>query len=175
MLEPESKDHEQGRTFIRVIGGILLVIGGLMFLNGISFFFSPFSGNPLNFIWAVFGLPVIGFGLQLLTFGFMGKIARFQANEIAPVGKDTFNYVAKESKGSVQDLAQAIGAGLRGESMKPLTHTCRRCGNKVTSEDRFCDQCGSSLAEVSTCPVCHASHEADARFCPSCGNTLPKS
>jgi len=183
MLEPESKDHEQNRTVIRWIGTILTVVGGLMFLKGISFLFSLSTVNPfevamsggVTFIWAVLGIPLIALGLQLLLVGNLGKIARYEANEMAPVGKDAINYLAKGSKGSVQDIAQAIGAGLRGEgtSDEQVTRTCHQCGNKVTSDDRFCDQCGASLTEPTTCPACHASHDADARFCPSCGKSLP--
>lgn len=183
MLEPESTDHKQNRTIIRSIGAILTVVGGMMFLKGISFLFSLTTAGPMEmamnggttFIWAVFGLPLTGLGLQLLLVGYIGKIARYQANEMGPVGKDTLNYVARETKGSVQNLAEAIGAGLRGESpnAERMTRTCHRCGNNASSDDSFCDQCGASLAEQSACPACHAPHEADARFCSSCGNSLP--
>lgn len=50
---------------------------------------------------------------MLASFGYLGKLARYQAHEIAPVAKDTFGYIARETKDSIQEVARSITEGIR--------------------------------------------------------------
>lgn len=50
----------------------------------------------------------------------MGKIFRFSAGELAPVGKDTFNYMALGTKKGVSDVSEAFFQGRsHGDADKP--------------------------------------------------------
>ena len=44
--------------------------------------------------------------------GYLGKVARYTSQELAPVGKDTFNYMAKETKEGVTDMSEAFFEGM---------------------------------------------------------------
>jgi hypothetical protein len=47
---------------------------------------------------------------------------------------------------------------------------CGNCGAENSSEQKFCDECGSPLA--STCPACGSAHLPGAKFCGECGAVL---
>ena len=176
MLDPQSKGHETTRNVARIIGAILSIVGVFMFIEGLSVFFNPTPdlNNMSRFIWAVLGLPMIGIGLNLLFFGFLGKLVRYKANEVAPVAKDAFGYMAHETKDSMRDVVRNVTHGIRERlsDAAPVTVQCHHCGAAGKPGSKFCDQCGSSLVAIKKCPNCHAEHDADARFCPSCGRTL---
>ena len=44
----------------------------------------------------------------MTKFAYMGKVARYSAAELAPVAKDTLNYIAKESSEGISSVAQTI-------------------------------------------------------------------
>ena len=54
----------------------------------------------------------MGIGGAMIKFAYIGTIARYSAGEIAPVAKDTFNYVAKGSAEGVSAIVQAIKQSL---------------------------------------------------------------
>ncbi|MBN2137795.1 MAG: hypothetical protein JW720_08310 [Sedimentisphaerales bacterium] len=121
-MEEEKIDpgHHGTRNVLRVIGPIIAVVGLIFIIVGMVSFFSAAGsfGSP-KYTWCpCVGMPLLFVGLVLSSMGYMGKIARYQAGEIAPVGKDTFNYIADGTKGGVKTLATAIreglGAGLGG-------------------------------------------------------------
>jgi hypothetical protein len=68
-------------------------------------------------------MPILFVGIVMCMFGFLGALARYQAGEVAPVGKDTFNHLAEGTKGGVQTVATAVGAGLT----QGLAGTCGPC------------------------------------------------
>jgi class 3 adenylate cyclase/tetratricopeptide (TPR) repeat protein len=47
---------------------------------------------------------------------------------------------------------------------------CATCSAEAQPGQRFCGQCGASLARV--CPVCGSENPPDHRFCGSCGSSL---
>ena len=176
MLDPQSKGHEQTRNIARAVGAVITVVALLMIIDGLSVFFNPTPGfNDMSrFIWVVLGLPALGIGLNLLFFGFLGKLVRYKANELAPVAKDAFGYIAHETKDSMRDVVRNVTQGIREgmNNVEPVTVQCHKCGAAGKPGSKFCDQCGTSLVATAKCPACNAEHDADARFCPSCGRTL---
>ncbi|MFW8051903.1 zinc ribbon domain-containing protein [Vagococcus fluvialis] len=54
---------------------------------------------------------------------------------------------------------------------------CNNCGHLNPKDGKFCEECGSSLLEVSVslpsdCPSCGAVNDSGAKFCESCGHNL---
>jgi len=101
-----NPNHTQQRTFLRVVGPVILLIGLSFIAVGMVSFFSAFgSFGPPKYFWCAFvGMPIAFVGLVLCKFAFMGKVARYAAGEMAPVGKDSFNYMANEKKEGVADI-----------------------------------------------------------------------
>ena len=117
------------------------------------------------------GMPILFVGIVMCMFGFMGAIARYQAGEVAPVGKDTFNYLAEGTKDGVQTVATAVAAGLtQGVAATGKTAPCPKCGHLGDADAKFCDECGSPLTK--TCPSCQRVNDHDAKFCANCGGGL---
>lgn len=102
----------------------------------------------------------------MTKFGFMGAIIRYQAGEVTPVGKDTFNYMAEGTKDGVRTVATAIGAGLRDASNQSQLN-CSACGHSNDANAKICDECGAALMKL--CPACRKRNEGDAKFCSGCG------
>jgi uncharacterized membrane protein YhdT len=119
---PGFRNQAGIRTTFRVLGGVVLVVGVVMFGYGISQVFGS-DDVPGGFQIACFmgGLLVIGFGLMLLQGGFMGAAARYAAGETMPVVKDSLT---------------SLSAG----------RYCSCCGVRNDEGAKFCDSCGSALA-----------------------------
>lgn len=168
--------HTEARNALRAIGFLVLVIGGIFLAVGVIDFFASFgSFRPPRLFWCAFvGMPLVGIGIAMLKAGFMGAVARYQANEYAPVAKDTFNYIADETQDGVRTVASAIGDGLRGEGRKTdeADLTCPDCGASNQAGSKFCDQCGGALPQDVVCPGCGESNDPDARYCDRCGRPV---
>jgi membrane protease subunit (stomatin/prohibitin family) len=102
----------------------------------------------------------------------MGSIMRYSAGEMAPVGKDTFNYMAHGTKDGIKTVASAIGEGLRTgapASDGEVQIRCHKCNHANAPESKFCSACGASLGKTKPCPACHELNDPDAKFCDNCG------
>ena len=170
--EPKiNPGHAATRNFLRIAGPIVLAIGGFFMLVGLVNFFSAFGGGgPPRLFWCFFvGMPLMFAGAVLTNFGFMGAIVRYQAGEVAPVGKDTFNYMAEGTKEGVRTVATAIATGLRDTSTQSQLR-CSACGHSNDANAKFCDECGAVLSKL--CPACAKRNDGDAKFCSGCGSRL---
>lgn len=167
--------HEGFRAVMRVVGPILIVVGGAMFVTGIISFSSHFDERP-NFPWertepgapdrfwmCFVGMPLAMAGIFCTRIGFLGAAARYVAGEVAPVARDTIDYVVDGTRESIREVADAI----RGDG--PGT-PCPACGADNEANAKFCDQCGGALARA--CRKCGETNDADARFCDACGTKL---
>lgn len=110
----QSPKHTAVRSFLRVAGPILALIGlGFIGLGTISFFSAFGSFEPPKLFWCAFvGIPLLFSGIVLCKFGYFGAVARYMAAEIAPVGKDTVNYMAEGTKDAVKTVARAVAEGV---------------------------------------------------------------
>lgn len=166
--------HKEIRRVFRIVGPITAGLGLLLTAIGIGSFFSAFgSFEAPRYFWCAFiGGPLLVVGLAITMFGFMGAVTRYQAGEVAPVGKDTFNYMAEGTKAGVKTMASAVGAGL-AEGMgsdAAASVTCASCGHANDQDAKFCDECGAALSKL--CPACKQANDQDAKFCDNCGGKL---
>jgi hypothetical protein len=165
--------HRQVRSVLRTLGPVILVIGLAFTVVGIGSFFASFgSFGPPRYFWCAFvGMPLVVAGIAITQAGFLGAIARYHAQEGAPVAKDTLNYLAAGTKEGIRDVAEAVGAGLARTEPFGAT-TCTACGADNDADARFCHACGERMEAGQVCPDCQETNRPDARFCDNCGRTL---
>ncbi len=142
------------------------------------------------------GMFCLAGGGVMTKFGYMGRVARYVAQEIAPVATDTVGFVVDETKDEMQTAARAITQGIadglgrphaagageqpaQGEQPAGSEHApggehaaaiCPRCGAPAEEGSKFCSQCGSQIEAA--CPHCGHDVLAGARFCAHCGKAL---
>lgn len=73
----------------------------------------------------------------------MGKVARYTASEIAPVKKDTANYLIDGTKDEISDLFHKI----KGQTIV----NCPYCGDENDPDAIYCDYCGRKLRVTCDC------------------------
>jgi hypothetical protein len=172
-LDPE--EHGEMRTTLKSIGPAIAGIGLLLTVVGIVSFFSAFGGGGMpRYFWCAFlGLPLLGLGVMISKFAYLGKIARYMAGEVAPVGKDMTNYMVAGTKDSIRDVAAAVGDGFAAARIGGLTSDalvrCHKCNAENAAAAKFCDACGRPLAKTKSCEKCGELNDPDARFCDNCG------
>ncbi len=148
--EQINPGHGEIRQVMRVIGPAMIGVGAIFTAIGMISFFTAFGTfEPPRYFWCAFvGLPLIAFGSMLTKFAYMGALFRYFAGEVAPVQKDTFNYLATGVSPGVKDLAQAVSEGFQGARQDaPATETsgakyCSSCGQAVPLPAKFCSSCG---------------------------------
>lgn len=146
--EKINPKHRKTRRILRVMGPLFAGTGVVLMAIGMgSFFLALAGGGPPRFFWCTFlGMPILFVGTVISMFAFMGAVTRYQAGEVAPVGKDTFNYLAEGTKGGVQTMATALGAGLaQGMAGSANPVRCSQCGHRWPADAKFCAECGSEL------------------------------
>jgi hypothetical protein len=176
MAKQMDPDHDAKRETLRIVGPAVLIAGLIFAAIGIGNFFASFgSFEPPRYFWCAFvGLPLIGLGASICKFAYFGAISRFMANEVAPVSTDVVNYMASGTKGSVRDLASAVGEGLRAGVLDDQEQTvvCQSCHEENDVTANFCGQCGKPLPKPHACSSCGKFNDADARFCDNCGKSI---
>lgn len=169
--------HGAARSVLRVAGPVIAIVGLIFAAVGLIDFFGAFGGGgfPTKF-WCLFvGLPLIGIGVGITKFAYLGTVLRYMAGESAPVGKDVFNYMAEGTAPGVRTAARAAGAGFsEGFAAGGASLHCRACGAEAEPDAKFCDQCGGEIVGPVACAKCGADLEPDARFCDQCGATIGK-
>lgn len=168
-----GRNHDQARSTLRILGPAVLGVGLIFVAVGmISFFSSIGSFQPPQYFWCCFvGLPITVVGIGMTKFAFMGTVARFAAAELAPVGKDTINYMATGTREAVRTVTSAIKEGLSEPTSNEST-PCPGCDTMNDGHAKFCDECGNALAATKSCTGCSSENDADARFCDNCGTAL---
>ncbi len=179
-MEEERLDpgHRQSRGVLRTIGPIVLAVGLILTAIGFISFFGALGGrgSPSYFWCAFLGLPLTFVGFVLCMFGYMGKVARYGAGEMAPVAKDTFNYMAEGTKDGIKTVAEALGSGLGAGlgAARPAGGEakvrCHKCNELVDADAKFCGKCGAAVAKTKGCPGCGELNDPDAKFCDNCGH-----
>lgn len=151
--------HNRVRTFLRAVGPVALVVGGLLAAVGFVTFAGARpdlsrSGPPPGFLMFVFGGFLFVAGMAMVKWGYLGAFASYGATEVSPALETGAGAVAK-----------GLNQGLAGDA-----RTCPGCGADNDPDARFCDDCGTALAVA--CPDCGEVNDADARFCDDCGTAL---
>jgi predicted nucleic acid-binding Zn ribbon protein len=184
----DNDRHRSNRSILRIVGPLILIAGILLTVIGIGGFFlgmitafdegPSFDGPPGEFklfFLAFIGIPLMGIGGAITKFAFMGAVARYAASEIAPVGKDTANYMIDGTKGAIGDLAQSVGsgiaAGMSGQTADADKVDCPGCGKACDSGARFCSDCGTAIPGEVRCERCGEMNDPDAKFCNQCGQS----
>lgn len=162
------------RDFLRLIGPAIVVTGLAFTIVGIGSFFAAFgSFEPPKYFWCAFiGMPLLGFGAMICRIAYLGPIARYVAEETAPVGKDVINYLAAGTEPAVRSIVGAIKDGLSTDDSEPRDKSCPKCGERNRHDARFCSGCGSEIAAAVACTHCGAQNEPAAAYCDRCGKEL---
>ncbi|NLY54876.1 MAG: zinc ribbon domain-containing protein [Firmicutes bacterium] len=172
-----NKQQQAVRNTLRSLGPIILGVGVLFTVIGFVSFLKAFSGGgpPTRFWCAFVGLPLIALGSSLARFGYMGDVSRYVAGEVAPVAKDTINYLADGSAEAIKKVSQAVSEGI-AESRVAATPAgsttlvrCHKCNHTNRVDAKYCNECGTALLKVKRCPGCQELNDPDARFCDNCG------
>ena len=90
--DPGLRGQRSIRSFLRVGGPVLLVIGLVLTIAGLASFFSAFGsfeGMPGNFWMAFVGLPLVAVGASMTKIGYLGPATRYVAGEVTPTIRDT--------------------------------------------------------------------------------------
>ena len=81
----------------------------------------------------------------------MGKISRYAAGEIAPVAKDTFNYLAKETKEGVSSISENL-SNPQNKSQSTIEERVKKLEklklSGVINEEDFEEQKDRILSEI---------------------------
>lgn len=111
----QTPKHRAIRSFLRVAGPVVLLVGLIFFGVGLISFFSAMGGNgEPRLFWCCFvGMPLMFLGTAMCMFGFVGALARYSAAEQVPVATDAINDLAAGTQGAVKTVARAVAEGLR--------------------------------------------------------------
>jgi hypothetical protein len=167
--------HEDVRRLLRVVGPSVAGVGIVLMAVGIGNFFWSFGGfDPPRYFWCAFvGIPLVGLGAAMAQAGYLGRISRYVSGEVAPVQKDTFNYLAEGTSEGVGQIARAVGQGFAAGAAGPRESrqvACPRCRAANPPDANFCGQCGAALGKV--CAGCGGWNDPGDRFCQGCGRPL---
>jgi len=178
----DTDKHRSNRSVLRVIGPMIMAIGGVLMLIGLLGFFSAFGSKPSFdgppdgiklFFLCFLGLPMLAVGGAITKFAYLGAVARYVASEAAPVAKDTANYMIDGTRDAIGDLTKTVVAGvaggLKGDRPAEDLVPCTGCGHACDSGARFCNQCGTAIPGDVRCDGCGAMNDPSARFCEQCG------
>ncbi|MEO4055158.1 zinc ribbon domain-containing protein [Solibacillus sp. CAU 1738] len=159
--------HRKARSFFRILGPTLLIISLVcMIVAAVDFFTLQIFEEP-KYFWLFFvAIPLLFVGFTLSGLGYGGNLAKYQSREYAPVAKDTFNYLAKETTVGVKEISNAIQQG--NKSNQSLN--CLNCHQQNPINAKFCNQCGEHLILI--CQSCKQENIVNASFCNHCGTEL---
>ena len=164
-----NRGHESQRTGLKAIGFVCILFGAGFAITGLVDFFGSFGefGRMPTKFWCIFvGMPLVAVGIVCLRAGFAGKITRYYAGEIAPVAKDTANYLIDGTRETLTStVREALGNGAKVEI------ECAECSARNDSDAKFCKSCGEAIPGLKTCS-CGTVNDPNAKFCDECGSSL---
>jgi len=168
-----GSQHTGTRSVLRVVGPCCVIVGLIFVIVGMVSFFPAFVGSgPPRYFWcASLGMPFLAVGGIMCKFGYMGAIGRYVVNEVAPVSKDAFNYMADGTKEAIGEVAAVIDEGLRSGAgaMEVRVLRCHKCNADNEVSAKFCKECGAAVTKSKPCGICGELNDADAKFCDNCG------
>jgi hypothetical protein len=123
--DPSLPQQASVRSFLRIGGAVIAVIGLLLTAAALVDFFSSIGSfePPRNFWMGFLGLPMMAVGGAMLKAGYLGPATRYVAGEVTPALRDTLG---------------ALGIGQE-------QRLCGECGAGNDPDASFCDACGRAL------------------------------
>ena len=111
----QTPGHNAMRSFLRVAGPAVAVVGLIFLIIGMASFFSAFGGGgrPTLFWCCFVGMSLLFVGVVLSMFGYMGSVARYTAAEQVPVATDAINDIADGTGRAVKTLSRAVAEGIQ--------------------------------------------------------------
>ncbi len=104
----------------------------------------------------------IGLGMMAGIGGTLGRqVGEMVSGAIQPTSGSTANPNANQMP--------ATNAGATTGMPIIPKRFCSQCGNPLSPNARFCERCGTKVAEGNLCTGCGYIFTNDALFCPSCG------
>lgn len=180
-----EENHQKLKGKLKKAGKILLGIGAVVAIIGIVLLivgfvsFSSFSSNSgtemvmfgVGGFLLVIGFAMLGFGIYATFFAHAREIGSYTASSVAPVLKETTDYIAPSITNAVGGMAESISEGIASGKAKGKAEAiiCQDCGEKNEVGSKFCSNCGKSLDTAKYCANCGKKIENDDKFCPHCG------
>ncbi len=143
--EPFVTDkHLQMKSTFRIVGPILLLIGGLCILiRLVDILTSADSFEGPKYFWLFFvSMPCLFMGSILTNAGYAQDATKYMSREMAPVTSKTFNYLAQETQEGVGTIAEAVQ---RGKAEIVQAKQCPNCQTLNILDAKFCNECGQAL------------------------------
>lgn len=140
-----TEEHIKRRETFRTVGPLVLGVGILLLIIAMVDFFTvdPFDfEGPKYFELAFIGMPLIAVGAFLCSLGYGAAVAKYQSREMAPVIKDTLNYLAEETQEGVEAIARAAQ---KGKSTVIEAKQCSNCNELNKLDAKYCNECGKPL------------------------------
>lgn len=138
-----TEEHKKTRKVFRIVGPVLLLIGVCCIAIAIADSFTLDFFEMPKYDWLFFvGMPFLFVGFVLCGLGYGSDVAKYQSREMAPVAKDTFNYLASETTEGVESISRAVQKG------KSTVIEAKQCGNcqEINKLDaKFCNECGQEI------------------------------
>ena len=178
-----EENHQKVKGKLKKVGKILLGIGIVISIAGIILLilgfanFGDFSSNNDmvmfivgGFLFAI-GFAMLGFGFHATFLAHTREISSYTATSVAPVLKETTEYIAPTINNTVGGMAESISEGIASGKAKGKAEAiiCQDCGEKNEAGSKFCSNCGKSLDTAKYCVNCGKKIENDDKFCPHCG------
>lgn len=178
-----EENHQKVKRKLKTVGKILLSIGIVTSITGIILLIlgfanvGDFSSNidmvlfmVGGFLFAI-GFAILGFGIYATFFAHAREIGSYTASSVAPVLKETTEYIAPTINNTVGGMAESISEGIASGKAKGKAEAiiCQDCGEKNEKGSEFCSNCGKSLDTAKYCANCGKKIENDDKFCPHCG------
>ena len=79
-----------------------------------------------------------------------------------PVTKETPEIMEETPQEPVEEAVEET------ESLQTTTK-CLQCNAELSSDDKFCTECGAKVEIITNCPKCSAPIEPGTKFCTECG------
>lgn len=186
---PINPAHQATRDKLRKAGKTILPIGIILTVcSPLAMCLGILGLLPPELVIVVFmlgfvGMPLLFVGGVLLMLGYQGKVARYQAQEMAPVATDTLNYMAEGTREGVKTTASAVAEGLRegfeddsddDDTPSPLDIVQSVVAHKEEGAESPVEDETSIEPGTVTCRKCQTPNDVDARFCKECGDVLPR-
>ncbi len=145
--------HGPTKSVLRILGIVLLIIGIILAIVGLvqqgskgmeeeGWFETASGGMIMTFA----GMAMVIFGFVMLYVSFIGRVAKYYADESAPAIETASGAVARGlSKGTQEEGGIRVDVSSSATAGVVIKTKCRNCGYLETEDADFCSKCGKRL------------------------------